>query len=475
MLFFRLGSAPLMLWDESRLAVNAAEMLARREWLVTTFGQQPDLWNTKPPLMIWLQALSIKTLGYTQLAVRLPSALAALATILLVFRFGARQLGSPLLGWLAALVLLSTAGFVCEHVARTGDYDALLIGWTTLGTLAFSQYMRTHRAGLGLLAAAAFALAVLTKGIAGVLFAPALLLFTWRSGQLGWLLRQRAFYLGLGGFGLVIAGYYGLREQAAPGYLAAVWANELGGRALQALDGHQEPWSWYWKLLTTIHFSLWLLPAISGLLLGLRQPRLSALREFAELAGLVVGGHLLLISLVQTKLEWYVAPIYPFLALLAAMGLTFIHTAVIGYFQLRPPRPWQLLAFGLLVCWLPYLAILNRLDTQFQRRFAQGNQQFGRYLAGQAAQQPTLTAYTMLSSENNNAPLDWYALAMQAAHGHRVERRYGSAATSLRAGQTVVVCAPRLRQRLESAYATELLFAQDSCATLRILGALAPK
>ena len=87
-LFFRLSSPPMQRWDEARLALNAVEMSHDHQWLVTKHDGQPDLWNTKPPLMIWLQVLSMQALGYSELAVRLPAALAALATVLMLFWYG---------------------------------------------------------------------------------------------------------------------------------------------------------------------------------------------------------------------------------------------------------------------------------------------------------------------------------------------------------------------------------------------------
>lgn len=55
-LFGHLDTLPLRLWDESRLAINAYEMMKDGDLIVTHFNGQPDMWNTKPPLMIWCQA-----------------------------------------------------------------------------------------------------------------------------------------------------------------------------------------------------------------------------------------------------------------------------------------------------------------------------------------------------------------------------------------------------------------------------------
>ena len=59
-IFPRLGSLPLREWDESRQAASAYEMYESGNYLVATFDHKPDLWNTKPPLLLWLQVLSMK-------------------------------------------------------------------------------------------------------------------------------------------------------------------------------------------------------------------------------------------------------------------------------------------------------------------------------------------------------------------------------------------------------------------------------
>ena len=135
-LLWRLGAQPLQNWDESRMAVNAAEMLRDGNWLVTHFRGEPDLWNTKPPLLVWLQALSLEAFGHSEWAFRLPTALAAVALTAMVAVFAWRWLGGPLAGLLVGLALLSSKGFVRQHVAQSGDYEALLMLFTTAQMLA---------------------------------------------------------------------------------------------------------------------------------------------------------------------------------------------------------------------------------------------------------------------------------------------------------------------------------------------------
>ena len=68
-IFGHLSRLPIRIWDESRLAINAYEMYRDGGCLVTTFEGKPDHWNTKPPLLIWLQVLAMKAHGVGELAV----------------------------------------------------------------------------------------------------------------------------------------------------------------------------------------------------------------------------------------------------------------------------------------------------------------------------------------------------------------------------------------------------------------------
>ena len=59
-IFGYLDSYPIRIWDEARLAINAYEMLKNGDFIVTHYDNNPDMWNTKPPLMIWCQVFFMK-------------------------------------------------------------------------------------------------------------------------------------------------------------------------------------------------------------------------------------------------------------------------------------------------------------------------------------------------------------------------------------------------------------------------------
>ena len=147
-LFYKLGNDPIRMWDESRLSINAYEMHTEGNWIVTRYGGKPDMWNTKPPVMIWLQAVSMKLFGANELAVRLPSALAGIITMLMLMVFAGGYFNKKVLFIIAAFILITSPGYVGHHVTRTGDYDALLVLFTTLFNLCFFIFLENYSLSL---------------------------------------------------------------------------------------------------------------------------------------------------------------------------------------------------------------------------------------------------------------------------------------------------------------------------------------
>lgn len=334
-LFLHLDTMPLKIWDESRLANNAIEMLENGNWLVPYFDGMPDMWNTKPPLMIWVQVFFMKIWGTNELALRLPSALAGLGTIGLIFFFCKKILQNERLGYVAALVLVTTPGYVAEHVTRTGDYDALLVFWTTLSTFLVFIWTEKETSStknkLILLAALSFALVVLTKGIAGLMILPGVFVFLLLENKIKPLLQSKYFYFSVFGFLFLTAGYYFLREQYNYGYLQAVWENELGGRYLSSLEGNGKEFSFYFRKMYEGRFLPWLYFIPFALLIGFYENE--KIKKCVKLLFLVSGFYLLVISFSQTNLIWYDAPVYPFLAIIVAVGIEKLWLTITQYFS----------------------------------------------------------------------------------------------------------------------------------------------
>lgn len=81
--FVRLGSYPLADPDEPIYGQIAKEMAQGEGWLTPHYGGK--VWFDKPPLYHWLSGACIRVLGPTELACRLPSAILAVALVLILY------------------------------------------------------------------------------------------------------------------------------------------------------------------------------------------------------------------------------------------------------------------------------------------------------------------------------------------------------------------------------------------------------
>lgn len=158
-------------WDEARHGVSTYEMIRNNEWVVTTYGNDIDYWNLKPPLSEWIMSLGYFIFGFTPFGMRIYSAIAAILTALFCGIFAYRNSGR-LSAVIVLLCFLGASPLLFAHGARAGDADSLYIFFHTLAVLALCNYYQKEDAGL-YLSCLCFSLAFLTK--------------SWHAGNVGFL------------------------------------------------------------------------------------------------------------------------------------------------------------------------------------------------------------------------------------------------------------------------------------------------
>ena len=316
-IFGHLDTLVLRQYDEARLAINAYEMFKDGDFLVTHFEGSPDMWNTKPPMMIWLQVFFIKLIGLGELALRLPSAFAAFFTCCVLIIFSNKYVNFWF-GFITIMVLISSSGYIGIHGTRTADYDALLTLFTTLFALILFVFLDSKKPIYIYLFFLFCSCSILTKGITGMLFAPGILLYILIQKQLITLLKNKHFYIGLFLFLTIVLGYYLLRENYNSGYIHSVQTNELGGRYLETNEGHQEEFLFYYYNLINYRFQFWHLLIPCGLIIGLTSKE-NNVRKITCFSVILIITYFLLISFAQTKLEHYDVPIYPYLSIIVSV------------------------------------------------------------------------------------------------------------------------------------------------------------
>ena len=125
-------AAALNLWALSRNGwantyYSAAVRSMSTSWhafLYNAFDPSGVMTLDKPPLAMWVQALSVRVFGFSSLAILVPQALMGVATVGLTYDLVCRRFGRPA-GFAAGLVLALTP--IAVAISRHNNPDALLV------------------------------------------------------------------------------------------------------------------------------------------------------------------------------------------------------------------------------------------------------------------------------------------------------------------------------------------------------------
>lgn len=156
-----LGAVHLFDWDEINFAECAREMLVTGELFSVKINYQP-FWE-KPPLFIWMQALSMSVFGVSEFAARLPNAICGIVTLLVLFNIG-RKLVDEKFGLI--WVLAYAGSFLPHFYFKSGIIDPWFNLFIFCGIYYFILFTNNNnRNNRQLLLSALFiGLGIMTKG-----------------------------------------------------------------------------------------------------------------------------------------------------------------------------------------------------------------------------------------------------------------------------------------------------------------------
>ena len=117
-----LGQTPLRSWDEAWYAEIAKNILKTGNWFLLRWNGLP--YFDHPPLGFWLTAFSFRIFGINEMAARLPSALAGIGSVFLIFLLG-QKLFNQKTGFWSGLILTTTPWFWLR--SREGNLDIILV------------------------------------------------------------------------------------------------------------------------------------------------------------------------------------------------------------------------------------------------------------------------------------------------------------------------------------------------------------
>ena len=333
--FVPLGWRHLLPSDEGRYAEMAREMFVTGDWITPRYNGYK--YFEKPPLQTWANALSFAWFGLGEWQARLYTALTGFAGVLVVGYTGARVFNTAT-GVFAALVLA-----VSPYWNLMGHFNTLDMGLSFWMELSLCALLLAQRPNLSGGAArgwmwvcwAAMALAVLSKGLVGLIL-PGAVLVLYTLIARDWALWRRLYLVsGLIVFFAIVTPWFLLVQERNPEFFNFFFVVQQFRRYLT--PEQNRPGAFYYFVpVLIIGFLPWLSVILQSLRRALQTPRQA--NGFAPVLMLLVwsGFIFLFFSASHSKLLSYTLPIAPALALLIGLYLPLVtrerfHRHLTGY------------------------------------------------------------------------------------------------------------------------------------------------
>lgn len=330
--FSNLEYRHLVKTDEGRYAEISREMVQSGDWLTPRLNGLK--YFEKPPLQYWMTAAAYTVFGEHQWTSRLWAALTGLGGIVLIF-FAGRRLFGPEAGLYGALVLGSGLAYVL--VAHINTLD---MGFTFFMTLALCGFLFAQRPAATArdnsvwmhVTWAALAGAVLSKGLAGAVL-PGAVLVIYTLVNRDWPLWKRLHLLTGGALFLLISAPWFIAVSVEnPEFFQFFFIHEHFERFLTTVHRRDEP-VWYFVPVLLLGSLPWTLSMFDALTRAWqRDTAPSASFQPRRFLLIWIVFIFLFFSLSSSKLQSYIAPILPALALLTGARLARLTTRTLFWY-----------------------------------------------------------------------------------------------------------------------------------------------
>lgn len=300
--------------DEGRYAEIAREMLVSHDWVTPRLDG--FLFFDKPALHYWASATAYMAFGVHPWSARLWCVLTGLLAMLAVGWAGKRLFGREVGGYAMAILGSSLIFALASHIDTLdiGVTAFLGIGMAFFLVAQFDPSAAPHRVWLHVLMWTSLALAILSKGLIGVVLpGMALVVFALWQRDLRMLWRTSP-WIGLLVIAVVAAPWFVMICRVHPGFFDYFFIREHFTRFLTNDDGRDKP-LWFFIPVVVLGLFPWtlLLPwrRSDWKVLDLGDPA----RRFLFVW---VAVTFLFFSASHSKLVFYVLPLWPAAALLLA-------------------------------------------------------------------------------------------------------------------------------------------------------------
>ena len=318
--------------DEGRYAEIGREMAQSGDWITPHLNGLK--YFEKPPLQYWATAAAFRLFGDSHWGARWWPATTTFACVLLMFWAARRLYGDEDIALSAAATLGGCTGFVINSHINT--LDGGLAAFLTLALLGFllAQHpgaTRKENRNWMLVVWAALALAVLSKGLIGVVL-PGAVLTLYLLIERDWpMLARLHFGKGLALFLLIAAPWFIAVSLTNDEFARFFFIHEHFERFLTKV--HRRGGAWYYFIPILLFGSMPWLPFIAVRLRNGWQRDRSVAHPLVGEGGVVkalqplrllllwTGFIFLFFSVSSSKLPSYILPVFPALALFAAVEM----------------------------------------------------------------------------------------------------------------------------------------------------------
>jgi outer membrane protein assembly factor BamB len=311
--FVDLGSGPLWVADEQTYSQWAFHMFKDGDYMTPWAFGDLLMWIGKPPLFMWLMSLAYQVFGVTNFAARVWSAVFGTLSLVLVFYLG-KKLYNLHVGLISALVLGTFTTFYVFARHAMLDISFVFFILASLYFLLLSEKTESTNRYVAL-GGLFFGLAFMIKQFGAFLIPLIVFAYFAATGRgIRFLFTKRFALFWLVGVLIVAPWMIYMTLCFGPDFWDSFFVFSGFMRASTSIEGHVGGYLFYFSYLISNENLFWviLLPFSAGLCAfnaAIKRSKADTL----ILAWMTIV--LLLFTLIQTKLEWYILPAFPAFAI----------------------------------------------------------------------------------------------------------------------------------------------------------------
>ncbi len=317
-LIFFVYNYPVSYWDETTNIYVVKSLVKSKQFFNLTYWNQGFF--EKPPIWYFITSLLSLTFGSSYIVYRITAFIASVIFSYMLFKIAKAEF-SRSFGIISLIVFLSinfifrpAYSYHSSHTFASADLDSLHLLFLFLSLIFYKKWIDGLFKKVDFLIANLFvALSFLTKGpmaFVAIFLVFLFLLFQGKSFKflLKWLILSLIVNLVV-----IIPWYLYMYNLYRDEFLQIHFGYHIVKRLAYSLEGHNESWYFYLKILLDPKEFLFGFLVFPAIVFNLISKRLKKFWVFVPTIGITVI--LVFLMILQTKLAWYlfyIIPFYPF-------------------------------------------------------------------------------------------------------------------------------------------------------------------